>query len=72
MTITKVIADKWKIIERKKCFGKVIYENVNLIDKDVHRFYYKKYFLWMCYEKRYNLSLLECINEGIYQDEEFL
>lgn len=54
----------------RKMFGKVIYENLDLIDICEHRYFYKKFFLWYCYTERHNLTLVECINEGIYQFDE--
>ena len=52
--------------EPKKWFGKMIYEDKKLKDKDSHRYYYKKFFFGFCYEERYNLTLLEAINEKIF------
>ena len=51
--------------EPKKWFGKMIYENKKLKDKE-YRYYYKKFFFGFCYEERYTLTLLEAINEKIF------
>ena len=52
--------------EQKKWFGKMIYEDIKLRDKDSHRYYYKKFFFGFCYEERHNLTLIEAINEKLF------